>query len=220
MGRRLSFADTDFGVQGVETEHVLARLRETCRADGVAQVQDWAACDEFAGVFETSETFEHTAWRLESRCRYQAAEQSAAYQRFVTGQRTGPGPAPEEPRGAGRRRQPALGRRVERVRVVDDPPTLGQLYLLDAARRNARAGEDVRNLWRADAEWLKLPGEDFWLFDSRVLAVLRFDDADRLTGIEVVTEPQEVLRACQVRDAAWHHAVPFEEFGARVRASD
>lgn len=40
------------------------------------------------------------------------------------------------------------GKRVERVRITDEPPTPGQLYLLDNAKRNAALGEDIRNLRR------------------------------------------------------------------------
>uniref|UniRef100_J1ZYL7 DUF6879 domain-containing protein n=1 Tax=Streptomyces auratus AGR0001 TaxID=1160718 RepID=J1ZYL7_9ACTN len=36
----------------------------------------------------------------------------------------------------------------------------------------------MRNLWRADAEQLQLPAEDFWIFDSRFIALLHFDEAD------------------------------------------
>jgi hypothetical protein len=55
---------------------------------------------------------------------------------------------------------------------------------------------------------------DAWIFDSRLVAVLNFDDADNLVDVELITEPAEVVRYAQVRDAAWHYAVPFEEFAA------
>lgn len=46
------------------------------------------------------------------------------------------------------RSQTKQGKRVERVRITDEPPTPGQLYLLDNAKRNAALGEDIRNLRR------------------------------------------------------------------------
>ncbi|WP_406382500.1 DUF6879 family protein [Streptomyces sp. NBC_01618] len=55
---------------------------------------------------------------------------------------------------------------------------------------------------------------DFWLFDSRVLA--RFNWADASRRLELTTEPQAVVRACQARDAAWHYAFAYEEFKSRV----
>ena len=54
------------------------------------------------------------------------------------------------------------------------------------------------------------PEEDFWIFDSRLVARLNFDDADDLVNVELITEPVEVNRYAQVRDAAWHYAIPYE----------
>ena len=100
--------------------------------------------------------------------------------------------------------QTALGKRFERVRLVDAPPTTGQRYLLEHARWNIESGEDIRNMRRTDADRLRLPAEDFWLFDSRLIALVCFDD-DQLTHVELITEPAEVVRCCMIRDAAWHH---------------
>jgi hypothetical protein len=177
---------------------------------------DLSGIAELDGLFKT---FERTAWCLRTLGRYRADERSAAYQRFLTGQHAGPDDGRDDAWCDTRREGLSLGKRVERVAIVDDPPTLGQLFLVADARRRAPAGEDIRHLWRADAEWLELPAGDFWLFDSRVLALLRHDEAGCLTGAELVTDPPAVLRACQIRDMAWHHAVPSARFGARTRSS-
>ncbi|MEV8477883.1 DUF6879 family protein [Streptomyces sp. NPDC051173] len=168
----------------------------------------------FSDVAHYFSDFEHTAWRLETRCGYDSDRQTEEYQQFLRGER-----AEEDlsdPYYEERRRQAAEGKRFERVRVVDAPPTEGQLYLLHRAQFNAAAGEDIRNLWRADAERLGLPAEDFWIFDSRVMVTLHFDAEDRMLGVDVTEDPNRVVRACQVRDAAWHHAIPSSHFKARV----
>ncbi|MFI5770095.1 DUF6879 family protein [Streptomyces sp. NPDC051658] len=46
---------------------------------------------------------------------------------------------------------------IERVRIVDAPTTLGQLCLLDNAKRNTVIGEDIRNLRRAEAVRIGCP---------------------------------------------------------------
>jgi hypothetical protein len=51
----------------------------------------------------------------------------------------------------------------------------------------------------AEAERLQLPDEDFWIFDSRLVARLNFDDADNLVDVELITEPVEVNRYCPGR---------------------
>ncbi|MFG2373716.1 DUF6879 family protein [Streptomyces sp. NPDC048504] len=182
----------------------------------VVRVPNVIGLDEFDRLFTQ---FQHTAWRLETRRRYASDEVTDTYTQFLRGESVDwEGRDPEW--CAERREQTALGKRFERVRVVDNPPTPGQLYLLDNARRNSSVGEDIRQIWRPEAERLQLPDEDFWLFDSRLVARLNFDDADDLVSVELITEPVEVNRYCQARDAATHYAVPYEEFAARLAASE
>ncbi|MFF3140839.1 DUF6879 family protein [Streptomyces sp. NPDC057927] len=172
--------------------------------------------EEFGRLFET---FEHTAWRLETRGRYQSDTEDPTYGEFV---RTGRFDLDTEDEWSQlMRRQTSAGKTVGRVRIVDASPTTGQLFLLADAPRNAAAGEDMRYLWRQDADARNLPAEDFWIFDSRLVAVLRFDESDVLLGAEVITEPAEVNRYMQVRDAATHGAVPYDLFAEQVAtASD
>ncbi|MCZ0979406.1 hypothetical protein O1L60_10655 [Streptomyces diastatochromogenes] len=168
-------------------------------------VPQWIGFDEFDGMFTS---LKHSAWRLETRRRYAWDEQQDTYRQFAAGE-----PVEwdlDDPWCRERREQTALSKRFERVRVVDEPPTPGQLYLADNARRNRAAGEDIRTLTRAQADELRLPAEDFWIFDSRVVALLHFNEADEMTGVELITNPVEVLRYCQFREAAWHHAVPSD----------
>ncbi|GAA4808328.1 DUF6879 family protein [Streptomyces ziwulingensis] len=172
--------------------------------------------DEFHTLFET---FEHTAWRLETRRRYASDESTDRWRQFTE---------------AGHldadwmegsvvtwfaetvRSQTAQGKRFERVRIVDEPATTGQRYLFESAKWNIAQGEDIRQMRRADADRLRLPAEDFWLFDSRLIALLKFDDDDQLTHVDLITEPAEVVRCSMIRDAAWHHAVQWRDFMAEM----
>lgn len=156
------------------------------------------------------ESFRHTAWRLETRRGYASDREDPDFQEFLA---TGSSPCdPSEPWFVNIKAQTGAGKRVGRVRVADRPMTTEQRFLLDYARHNASFGEDIRYLWREQAA--DLPAVDFWLFDSRLVALLHFDDADAITGIELITEPAEVVRYAMVRDAAMHHAVPFDQFAA------
>ncbi|MEU9413580.1 DUF6879 family protein [Streptomyces sp. NPDC048281] len=167
--------------------------------------------DTFRRLFET---FEHTAWRLETRRGYASDRQDPDFQMFETTGTTVLDPG--EPWFTNIQRQTDAGKRVGRVRVADSPPTTEQLFLLDYARHNCSVGENIRYLWRADADRLALPAEDFWLFDSRLVALLNFDDADNLLNIELITEPAEVVRYSIVRDAAMHLAVSRDQFAEQV----
>ncbi|MET7755923.1 DUF6879 family protein [Streptomyces sp. NPDC005389] len=162
------------------------------------------------------DTFEHTAWRLETRRGYASDRQDPDFQAFLA---TGSSPCdPDEPWFVTIRAQVDAGKTVGRVRIADRPPTTEQLFLLDYARHNAASGENIRYLWREDAAGL--PTEDFWIFDSRIVALLHFDDEDTMLGIELITEPAEVVRYCAARDAAMHHAVPYDRFATQVTAAE
>ncbi|MFJ4363291.1 DUF6879 family protein [Streptomyces chartreusis] len=168
--------------------------------------------EEFGRLFET---FEHSAWHLETRRGYASDREDLGFDEFLA---TGEAPSDLDSDWCQNiRRQTAAGKYVGRVRVVDNPPTDGQRFLLSYARVNAATGEDVRNLWRGDADQAHLPTEDFWLFDSRLVAILRFDDQDVFHDVEIITEPAEVLRYCQVRDAAVHASIPYDAFAAQLK---
>ncbi|MFJ2897991.1 DUF6879 family protein [Streptomyces sp. NPDC087218] len=168
-------------------------------------VPQFITFDAFGGMFAK---LKHSAWRLETRRRYASDEETDTYRQFLAEGRVDWDL--DDPWCTGRRDQSALGKRFERVRILDEPPTPGQRYLLDNARRNTAVGETIRVLTRSRADELQLSREDFWIFDSRVVALLHHDDADEMTGVELITNPVDVLRYAQVREAAWHHAVPHD----------
>ncbi|WP_406382501.1 DUF6879 family protein [Streptomyces sp. NBC_01618] len=58
---------------------------------------------------------------------------------------------------ANARRQTAHGKRIERVRLVDEPATDNQRYLPATTPENLAAGEDIRFMPRADAVRHGLP---------------------------------------------------------------
>ncbi|MEY9938945.1 DUF6879 family protein [Streptacidiphilus sp. MAP5-3] len=168
--------------------------------------------DQITEFFETG--FQLTAWRLETRQGYAADQRSQTYKRWLDGQ-----PLDIDADSAWyalMRRITAQGKRVERVRVIDQPPTENQRYSLASVPVNLTAGEDIRYLWRADAARLELPKDDLWLFDSRFVATFAWDDTGWATHLDVTDDPAVVLAACQARDAAWRHAIRYADFRTAV----
>ncbi|MEV6833454.1 DUF6879 family protein [Streptomyces sp. NPDC051133] len=250
MARRLRFTGTDSKNGGcpaihedVDTGEVVVQGRPLTDPEDLAQLQHFGPDDaavvvprellvnhapkemgrvskiisleEFGQLFHH---FEHSAWHLETRRGYASDRHDPAFAEFLD---TGEAPMDlDSDWCANISAQTAAGKYVGRVRVVDNPPTEGQLFLLSYARCNAATGEDARNLWRATADQAHLPAEDFWIFDSRLVAVLRFDSDDEFHDVEVITEPAEVLRYCQVRDAAVHASVPYDQFAAQLGAKE
>ncbi|MDX3634355.1 hypothetical protein PV728_29640 [Streptomyces europaeiscabiei] len=178
---------------------------------------DAPALQPFSTIAHLFREFRHTAWRLETRRSYASDRTSPNRPAFERGEAFHFNP--DSAWHSNVRAQVEEGKRFERVRLVDAPPTEGQRFLLATGMGNVEAGEDIRNLTRAEAERLRLPDYDFWLFDSKIVARFAFDDEDTTLGVYVTEDPAEVLAACQARDAAWHHAVPTAEFAKRVAST-
>ncbi|MCK8676569.1 DUF6879 family protein [Streptomyces lichenis] len=162
-----------------------------------------------SGMLEFFESgFRHSAWRLETRRSYTADEATEEYQQFLRG--IDPPRDVDGPWFVNARERTAQGVRIERVRLVDEPPSDGQRYLLATTPDNLAAGEDIRFLTRTRAQGLELPDFDFWLFDSSILARFNWTNAER--RLEMDTDPAAIAAACRARDLAWQHAVPYAEF--------
>ncbi|WP_236244515.1 DUF6879 family protein [Streptomyces sp. CC210A] len=161
--------------------------------------------------------FERTAFRLETRRGYASDRAGARFRAFLRGVQ--PAPEPDHPWNTNVREKAAQGARFSRVRLVDDPPTDGQRFLMATAAGNVAAGEDIRVLARAEAERLALPDWDFWLFDSRVLVRMHIDATDTTIGVQLIEDSAEVLAACRARDAAWVVATPSADVWAEVRSA-
>lgn len=99
-----------------------------------------------------------------------------------------------------------------RVRVVSLPLTDYSRFGIWCAQFTNGAGEDIRYLARDEASVVGLPNHDYWLFDSRKLIRMHFDDADRFLGGELIEDPAVIVQHNYWRDAAWHHAVRRDDF--------
>jgi len=104
----------------------------------------------------------------------------------------------------------AEGCRFARVRVVTMPLTDYSRFGVWCAQFTNSAGEDIRYLPRDQAH--ELPDHDYWLFDSRKLVKMHFDQQDRFLGGEVIDDPAVILQHNYWRDAAWHRAVRRDDF--------
>lgn len=98
------------------------------------------------------------------------------------------------------------GLRFARVRVVSEPLTDYSLFGVWCSQFTNGAGEDIRYLTRDVAHAEGLPNHDFWLFDSRKLVRMHFDDADRFLGGEIIEDSAVIVEHNYWRDVAWHHA--------------
>lgn len=104
------------------------------------------------------------------------------------------------------------GRCFARVRVVSVPLTDYSRFGVWCSQFTNSAGEDIRYLIRDRAKAAGLPNHDYWLFDSRMLVRMHFDEANIFLGGEIIEEPAEIVMHNYWRDAAWRHAVRRDDF--------
>ncbi len=108
----------------------------------------------------------------------------------------------------------AVGRGVamRRARVVSTPVTDYIRFEHTGTPMNIEAGEQVRWLPRRQASTLRLPGNDFWLFDDRLLQFNVFDGPGRWVHTDF-TEEADVVEFCAAAfEAVWQSATPHGEF--------
>jgi hypothetical protein len=166
--------------------------------------------DEFK---EALRTYEHTAFRLELQPRYAEPVEDEHVARFLAGDPIVPTDDPAFVAWYDQvAAQVAAGKRMERVRVQEDPPTPYQQWERWVGKWNEAAGEVLRYMTRADAHAIGLlptaGNEDWWLLDSARLIVMRFDGDGNRVGDELTDEPARVVQACMWRDLANHHSAP------------
>lgn len=167
---------------------------------------------------EALATFEHTAFRLELQPAYSEPCEAPLLAAFLDGHPFPPAEVPElrdwYTQVAGQTRE---GKRVERVRVQEDPPTSYQRFERWLDRWNLEAGEIMRYMTRQRAhETGLLPNAgttDWWLLDSSRLIVMWFDEEGHRIQNILTTDPTDVIKACRWRDLAVHHSTGIHYSG-------
>jgi hypothetical protein len=107
----------------------------------------------------------------------------------------------------------ARGVQFRRLRVVSEP--LADYVRFEHAitdEVNVSAGEDVRWLPRRRASDLCLPGNDFWLFDDRLIRFSYFSGIGDILEDEMVSD-LAVARTCSAAfEAAWARSIPHADY--------
>jgi hypothetical protein len=101
---------------------------------------------------------------------------------------------------------------VRRARIVSEPVSEYTRYLYDSTFTNIAAGEDVRWLPRRLASPIALPGNDFWLFDGRLVLFNHFDGDGGWAGVEWADDPPVVKLCASAFAQVWSLATPHADY--------
>jgi hypothetical protein len=155
-------------------------------------------------------TFEHDAIHLEMRDAYGTAVELPHMAKWAAG----------EPDDLGwlqdwcdaLRRHVAAGRSVRRARVVSEPLSDYQRWSYSVARPMVEAGEDIRWVPRRLVSPIAFPGNDFYLFDDRLVVFLIYAGnglaIDRVTS----TEAADIALCRSAFETVWRLAIPHREY--------
>ncbi|MGW2550261.1 DUF6879 family protein [Streptomyces sp. NPDC001635] len=106
----------------------------------------------------------------------------------------------------------ARGVAVRRARIVSEPVTDYIRYEHASTAVNVHAGEQVRWLPRRQANTIALPGNDFWLFDDRIIRWGHFSGDGALVGHDISEDPAAVKLCTDAFEAVWDRATPHAEY--------
>jgi hypothetical protein len=178
---------------------------------------------EFGALFES---FQASAFRLETLTEYRVESEAAQLELFLQGK---PLPPESSAQAEWRRLVSSAvrgGRPMRRVHVVPRRLTPYLRYEIEwGYLYNAEAGEQIMLLVhdRPGQLFGTWPIDDFWLFDDGTTTCacvrMRYDAAGHFLFGQRVTDPAELDACRRARDAAVAHAVPLQQYLAEVRNS-
>jgi hypothetical protein len=107
----------------------------------------------------------------------------------------------------------ARGVSFRRARIVSEPVTPYTMFEHEVTgSTNLAAGEQVRWLPRRLASDLCLPGNDFWVFDSRQVRFGHFAGNGDFLEDELSGDPAVVRRCAAAFEEVWQRAIDHEEY--------
>lgn len=106
----------------------------------------------------------------------------------------------------------AKGVVIRRARIVSEPVSDYIAFEHSGTFTNVAAGEQIRWLPRRSASDLALPGNDFWLFDGRLVQFNVFDGVGRWVHTDQTEDPAAVELCASAFEAVWERAIPHEKY--------
>lgn len=160
---------------------------------------------------------QHTAFHLEMRDSYSVGDETDDFEAFKrTGKAAASAPSAPYWDGWVEMVQETVRRGVvmRRARIVSEPVTDYIRYEHAITGVNVEAGEQVRWLPRPLASHIALPGNDFWVFDEKIVQFNLFTgDGDWASPPKQWSEDPAVAALCSAAFAkVWERAVPHARY--------
>jgi hypothetical protein len=164
--------------------------------------------DDFDGLLKTG--FDHQAVHLETRDAYGTAVELPHMAKWAAGE-------PDDLEwlrdwSSTVREHVKAGRSVRRARVVSEPLSDYQRWSFSIAHPMVKAGEDIRWVPRRLVSSVALPGNDYYLFDDRLVVFLLYSGNGLANGMLSSTNPADLQLCRSAFDAVWALSIPHREY--------
>lgn len=109
----------------------------------------------------------------------------------------------------------AAGRSIRRARIISEPLSEYQRWSHSIAHALVDAGEEIHWVPRRHVSSIAMPGNDYYLFDDRLVLFLHYTGeglcADRL----ISTDPADVALCREAFEAVWKVSTPHRDYRPR-----
>lgn len=114
------------------------------------------------------------------------------------------------------REHTAAGRSVRRARIVSEPLSDYQRWSYSIAHPMVEAGEDIRwvprTLLTVPGSVTMLPGNDFYVFDNRLVVFLTYAGNGLAMEKIASTDPSDIALCTDAFEAVWKLAIPHRDY--------
>lgn len=104
------------------------------------------------------------------------------------------------------------GKVFRRARIVSEPVSDYQRWVLNDSHLFVDAGEDIRWVPRSRVSTISLPGNDFWLFDDEVVVFLIFAGNGLVVDRQKTADPAAIELCRSAFEAVWKLSIPDGEY--------
>jgi hypothetical protein len=104
------------------------------------------------------------------------------------------------------------GKVFRRARIVSEPISNYQKWVLKDSHLFVEAGEDIRWVPRSRVSTVALPGNDFWLFDDELVVFLVFAASGQVVDRQKTASRTAIALCRAAFDAVWELSIPDSEY--------
>ena len=106
----------------------------------------------------------------------------------------------------------AAGKSVRRARIVSEPLSDYQKWSYSIAHPMVDAGEDIRWVPRRFVSSIGIPGNDYYLFDDRLVVFLIYAGNGLNADYQTSVDPADIRLCRSAFEAVWALSIPHRDY--------